>query len=294
MIAFPDIDPVAIAIGPLKVHWYGLMYLAGFAVAWWLGRRRTRDAWRGIRAVDMDDVLFFAVLGIIAGGRIGYLLFYGYQRVLEDPTYIFRVWEGGMSFHGGLVGVILAVWWFARSRDIPFFQVADFVAPLVPPGLFAGRIGNFINGNLWGAPSDLPWAMVFPAQAAGDVARHPSQLYEALLEGVLLFAVLWCFSRAPRPLRSVCGLFLLGYGLMRFSVEFVRVPDSHLGYLAFDWLTMGQALSAPMIILGIALMLWGYQRREMPVTHAAEPVASTPPAAQNARRSPRRSKRRQR
>jgi phosphatidylglycerol:prolipoprotein diacylglycerol transferase len=290
MIAFPDIDPVAISIGPLSVHWYGLMYLAGFAAAWWLGRRRTRDAWRGMRAVDMDDVLFFAVLGIIAGGRIGYLLFYGYQRVLDDPSYIFRVWEGGMSFHGGLVGVILAMWWFARSRNIPFFQVADFVAPLVPPGLFAGRIGNFINGNLWGAPSDLPWAVVFPAPAAGGVPRHPSQLYEALLEGIVLFAVLWWFSRAPRPLRSVCGLFLMGYGLMRFAVEFVRVPDAHLGYLAFDWLTMGQVLSAPMIIFGAALMLWGYRRQDMPVVPAAEPVAPSRSVPSSAKRGSRRSK----
>ena len=262
MVTFPNIDPVAIELGPLKVHWYGLMYLAGFAAAWWLGRRRTREPWRGMGPVDMDDVLFYCVLGIIAGGRIGYLLFYGYERVLDDPTYIFRVWEGGMSFHGGLLGVIAAMWWFARSRGLPFFQVADFIAPLVPPGLFAGRIGNFINGNLWGAPSDLPWAMVFPGEAAGGIARHPSQLYEALLEGIVLFAILWWFSRAPRPLRTISGLFLLGYGAMRFAVEFVRVPDSHLGYLAFDWLTMGQILSTPMIVGGALLMAWGFMRDE--------------------------------
>ena len=227
-----------------------------------------------MRAVDMDDVLFFAVLGIIAGGRFGYLLFYGYQRVLADPLYIFRVWEGGMSFHGGLLGVLIAMWWFARSRGVPFFQVADFVAPLVPPGLFAGRIGNFINGNLWGAPSDLPWAMVFPGPAAGGVARHPSQLYEALLEGIVLFAVLWWFSRAPRPLRTVSGLFLLGYGVMRFIVEFVRVPDSHLGYLAFDWLTMGQILSAPMIVAGALLMMWGYRCGDTAVPRVQESSAA--------------------
>ena len=291
MIAFPKIDPVAIAVGPLKVHWYGLMYLAGFSVAWLLGRRRTREPWRGMRAVDMDDVLFFAVLGIIAGGRMGYLLFYGYQRVLVDPLYIFRVWEGGMSFHGGLLGVILAVWWFARSRDVPFFQVADFIAPLVPPGLFAGRIGNFINGNLWGAPSDLPWAMVFPAPSAGGVPRHPSQLYEALLEGVVLFAILWWFSRAPRPLRTVSGLFLLGYGLMRFSVEFVRVPDAHLGYLAFDWLTMGQILSTPMIVAGAALMAWGFYRGDAAVLRAEEVPAVTASAKNASKRARRASKR---
>ena len=291
MITFPKIDPVAIAVGPLKVHWYGLMYLAGFALAWLLGRRRTREPWRGMRAVDMDDVLFFAVLGIIAGGRIGYLLFYGYERVFADPSYIFRVWEGGMSFHGGLLGVIAALWWFARSRGVPFFQVADFVAPLVPPGLFAGRIGNFINGNLWGSPSDLPWAMVFPSRAAGGLARHPSQLYEALLEGVVLFAVLWWFSRAPRPLRTVSGLFLLGYGVMRFSVEFVRVPDAQLGYLAFQWLTMGQILSVPMIVAGAVLMAWGFHRCETPLLRADEISSQAAPAKSASKRAQRRSSR---
>jgi len=273
MLAHPAIDPVAFQLGPLKVHWYGLMYLAGFAAGWWLGRRRTRERWRGLRAVDLDDLMFYLVLGIVVGGRIGYLLFYGHQRLLADPLYAFRVWEGGMSFHGGLIGVIVVMAWFARSRDLPFFQVADFVAPLVPPGLFAGRIGNFINGQLWGAPTDLPWGMVFRSPAAGGLARHPSQLYEALLEGAVLFLVLWFFSRTPRPLRTVCGLFLLGYGVMRFAVEFVRVPDAHIGYLAFGWFTMGQALSVPMIVAGAALMIWGFARREMPLPVAAQDEA---------------------
>jgi phosphatidylglycerol:prolipoprotein diacylglycerol transferase len=291
MIAFPKIDPVAIAVGPLKVHWYGLMYLAGFSLAWLLGRRRTREPWRGMRAVDLDDVLFFAILGIIAGGRMGYLLFYAYERVLADPSYIFRIWEGGMSFHGGLLGVIAAMWWFARSRGVPFFQVADFIAPLVPPGLFAGRIGNFINGNLWGAPSDGPWAMVFPGRAAGGLARHPSQLYEALLEGIVLFVILWWFSRTPKPLRTVSGLFLLGYGAMRFSVEFVRVPDAQLGYLAFDWLTMGQVLSVPMIVAGAALMVSGFRRREVPLLHVAQAASAAADAKPTTKRGQRRSKR---
>ena len=277
MLAQPDIDPVAFALGPLKVHWYGLMYLAGFGAGWWLGRRRTRERWRGLRAVDLDDLMFFLVLGIVLGGRIGYLLFYGYERLLADPFYAVRVWEGGMSFHGGLIGVIVAMAWFARSRALGFFQVADFVAPLVPPGLFAGRIGNFINGNLWGAPTDLPWGVVFRAPAAGSVPRHPSQLYEALLEGVVLFALLWFYSRTPRALRTVSGMFLLGYGLMRFAVEFVRVPDAHIDYLAFGWFTMGQALSLPMIIAGAALMAWGFARPQMPVP-VSEP-ATAPPAS---------------
>lgn len=275
MIVHPDIDPVAFSVGPLKVHWYGLMYLAGFSIGWWLGRRRTRQTWRGLRPVDMDDLLFYAVLGIVVGGRLGYLVFYGYERVLDDPLYALRVWQGGMSFHGGLLGVIVAMAWFARSRDMRFFQVADFIAPLVPPGLCAGRIGNFINGNLWGAPTELPWGVVFRSPAAGGVARHPSQLYEALLEGVVLFVVLWLFSRAPRPLRSVSGLFLLGYGIMRFAVEFVREPDAHIGYLAFGWLTMGQLLTLPMVAAGSALLLWAYREGDMPVPEPAE--APSPP-----------------
>ena len=293
MLTYPQIDPVALSLGPLQVHWYGLMYLTGFAAAWWLGRRRSRENWRGVRAIDMDDVLFFAVIGVLAGGRLGYLLFYGYERVLADPSYIFRVWEGGMSFHGGLLGVIAAMWWFARTRDLPFFQVADFIAPLVPPGLCAGRLGNFINGNLWGAPSDVPWAMVFPSQAAGDLARHPSQLYEAFGEGILLFAILWWFSRSPRALGTVSGLFLLGYGMVRFAVEFVRVPDAHIGYLAFDWLTMGQVLTMPMIVGGALLMLWAAHRGQMPAIRVDEsqdkPVSEAGSA--NQRRRQRGSKR---
>ena len=276
MIVQPSIDPVAFSIGPLKVHWYGLMYLAGFSIGWWLGRRRTRQAWRGMRPVDMDDLLFYAVLGIVVGGRLGYLVFYGYERLLEDPLYALRVWQGGMSFHGGLLGVIVALVWFTRSRGMSFFQGADFIAPLVPPGLFAGRIGNFINGNLWGAPTDLPWGVLFRSPTAGGVARHPTQLYEALLEGAVLFALLWLYSRAPRPLRSVSGLFLLGYGVMRFAVEFVREPDAHIGYLAFGWLTMGQVLTLPMIVAGAVLMLWAYRKGEMPVP-VREEVRSPPP-----------------
>ncbi len=287
MLAHPRIDPVAFSLGPLKVHWYGLMYLAGFAAGWALGRLRARQRWRGFRPADVDDIVFFVVLGIVVGGRLGYLLFYGLDRVLADPSYAFKVWQGGMSFHGGLIGVIVAMAWFARSRGMSFFQVADFIAPLVPPGLFAGRIGNFINGNLWGAPTDLPWGVVFPSPAAGGVPRHPSQLYEALGEGIVLFAVLWWYSRTPRPVRAVSGMFLLGYGLVRFAVEFVRVPDAHIGYLAFDWFTMGMALTLPMIIAGAALLVWAWRRDEMPV-----PVREAPATGPAPRRSRTHAKRR--
>ncbi len=272
MIAQPAINPVAIKLGPLKVHWYGLMYLAGFAAGWALGRWRTRQAWRGLRPVDMDDLLFYAVLGIVLGGRVGYLIFYGYERLADDPFYALRIWQGGMSFHGGLLGVILAMALFARSRGMPFFQVADFIAPLVPPGLLAGRIGNFINGNLWGAPTDLPWGVVFRAPEAGGLARHPTQLYEPALEGVVLFVVLWLYSRSPRALGTVSGLFLLAYGVMRFAVEFVREPDAHIGYLAFGWVTMGQVLTVPMLIAGAWLMIWGARRGARPVP---VPVSAT-------------------
>jgi phosphatidylglycerol:prolipoprotein diacylglycerol transferase len=284
VIPHPRIDPVAIAVGPLQVHWYGLMYLAGFAAGWWLGRRRARQGWRGFRVSDVDDLVFFVILGILLGGRLGYLLFYGLERLASDPAYAFRLWEGGMSFHGGLIGVIVAMAWFARSRGVGFWQVADFVAPLVPPGLFAGRIGNFINGNLWGAPTDLPWGVLFPSPAAGAVPRHPTQLYEALLEGVVLFVLLWLYSRSARPLRCVSGLFLLAYGVMRFAVEFVRVPDAHIGYLAFDWLTMGQVLTAPMILVGVALVALGLRRGEMPTAVAGAGGKVEAPRASHRRR----------
>ena len=254
MLVHPNFDPVAFALGPVKVHWYGLMYLVAFALGWWLGRVRARDAWRGWSRDDVGDVLFYVVLGVVAGGRLGYMFFYDFDRLLANPLSLFMVWRGGMSFHGGLIGVIVAMWWFARSRGRGFFEVADFIAPLVPPGLAAGRLGNFINGRLWGSPSDLPWAMVFPDPLAGAVPRHPSQLYEALLEGVVLFAVLWWFTRRPRPAMAASGVFLIGYGAARILVELVRVPDAHLGYLAFGWVTMGQVLTLPMIVAGIGLV----------------------------------------
>jgi len=257
MLTHPAIDPVAITIGPLQIHWYGVMYLIGFAAAWWLGRRRSRRPDIPLQAVHVDDLLFYCALGVVLGGRLGYILFYNFSAFLADPVSLFRVWEGGMSFHGGLLGVLLAAGWFARKHGIRYFALMDFIAPLVPIGLGAGRLGNFINGELWGRVSDVPWAMVFPG--AGDLPRHPSQLYEFFLEGVVLFILLWWFSSRPRPVMSVSGLFAVGYGTFRFLVELVREPDAHLGYLAFDWFTMGQLLSLPLVVAGGVLLLLAYR-----------------------------------
>ena len=253
MLKYPEFDPVAVQVGPLAVHWYGLMYVVAFGLGWWLGRVRAADPARGWRGSDVDDVLFYVALGVVAGGRLGYMLFYNLGDALSEPLSVLRVWEGGMSFHGGLLGVIVAMLLYSRRRSRPFFEVADFIAPLVPLGIAAGRVGNFINGNLWGRPSDLPWAMVFPG--AGELPRHPSQLYQALLEGVALFVLLWWFSRRPRPVMATSGLFLLAYAVFRSAAEFVRVPDRQYGYLAFDWLTMGQVLCLPMALAGVWL-LW--------------------------------------
>jgi len=272
MLTYPDIDPVAFAIGPLKVHWYGLMYLVGFAAAWLLGRWRASRPGSAWTAEMVDDLVFYSVIGVIAGGRLGYMLFYGFDQILANPLNLLKVWEGGMSFHGGLIGVILALWLFARKRGMRFFEAGDFAAPLVPIGLLTGRIGNFINGELWGHATTVPWGMrlpcdQFPAYCVGlpldaqwTLPLHPSQLYEATLEGLVLFLVLWWFSSRPRPTMAVSGLFLLLYGVFRFSVELVRQPDAHLGYLAFDWLTMGQILSLPMIIFGALLVGLAYGR----------------------------------
>lgn len=250
-----QIDPVAIDLGFMQVHWYGLMYLFGFVAAWLLARHRAESI--GLSKALVEDLLFYGALGVIVGGRLGYAIFYDLAANLDNPLNILKIWQGGMSFHGGLLGVLLAVWLFARKTGKTFFQITDFIAPLVPLGLLFGRIGNFINGELWGKVSDVPWAMVFPS--GGPLPRHPSQLYEALLEGLVLFILVWWFSAKPRPRAAVSGLFLLGYGSFRFIVEFVRVPDPQYGYLAFNWLTMGQLLCLPMIVAGLALMIWAYR-----------------------------------
>ncbi len=256
MFLYPDFDPVAVHIGPLALRWYGITYLVGFAAAWYLGKKRAARPGSPISPLQVDDLIFYAALGIILGGRIGYMLFYGFDQIAANPLNLFRIWEGGMSFHGGLLGVLAAMALYARKLGRGFFQVTDFVAPLVPIGLGAGRIGNFINGELWGAPATVPWAFIVDGEA-----RHPSQLYEACLEGLALFLILWLFSAKPRPTMAVSGVFLVGYGVFRSAVEFVRLPDAHLGYLAYGWVTMGQVLTLPLLIFGGVLLWLAYRGR---------------------------------
>ena len=254
MLTYPEIDPVIFSIGFLKIRWYGLMYVVGFVAGWWLARRRCQRADSPVSPQQVDDLVFFAMLGVILGGRIGSVLFYNWHEFANDPLYLLRIWEGGMSFHGGLLGVMFAMWLFGRKLGKSTWQITDFVAPLVPLGLGFGRIGNFINGELWGKPTDVPWGFLY----RGEVL-HPSQLYEAALEGFVLFAVLWWYSSKPRPYMAVSGMFLLFYGVFRFFVEFYRVPDAQLGYLAFGWVTMGQVLTAPMIVAGAIMLFLAYR-----------------------------------
>jgi phosphatidylglycerol:prolipoprotein diacylglycerol transferase len=262
MLRYPHIDPVAISLGPLHIHWYGIMYLVGFGAAWWLARGRAARPDSTWQPSDVDDFVFYAMLGVIIGGRIGYVLFYGLPLWRGDWMYPLKIWEGGMSFHGGLLGVLAAGSLFARQRGRRIGDVFDFAAPLPGIGIFAVRIGNFINGELWGRPTDVPWAMLVPDPNGGPaVARHPSQLYEATLEGLLLFIILWIYTRKPRPRYAPSGLFLICYSLARIAVEFVREPDVQLGYLAGGWFTMGQLLSLPMLLFGVVLLAIARQQR---------------------------------
>lgn len=258
MIAL-DIDPVAIRLGPLAIHWYGLMWVAGIVGGWWVGTMRARRyPASGWREQEIGDLMFYVALGAVLGGRLGYVLFYNLGYYLQHPLGIFAIWTGGMSFHGGLIGVCAAMWLYARKTQRGFFNVSDFLAVLTPIGLATGRFGNFINQELWGKVTDLPWGVVF--KTGGPLPRHPSQLYELALEGIVSFAILYWYASKPRPAASTSGLFLICYGVFRFIVEFVREPDAHIGYLAFGWLTMGQALSIPMIVFGAWLMWWAYRR----------------------------------
>lgn len=253
ILVFPYIDPVAFSIGPVRVHWYGLMYLIGFLMAWGLAKWRVRRYQLNWNGEQISDLIFFSAIGVIIGGRLGYMLFYNLHQFLTEPWRFFMVWQGGMSFHGGLIGVIIAIWLLSYKLKKSFLTIADFTVPLVPIGLAAGRLGNFINGELWGRSTDMPWGLVFPH--VDNQTRHPSQLYELGLEGVVLFVLVWWYARKPRPAGNVSGVFLIGYAIARIISEFFRAPDPQIGYLAFGWLTMGQVLSIPMLCLG-AFFIW--------------------------------------
>jgi len=260
MLTYPEIDPVALALGPLEIHWYGLTYLLSFLIVWRLMVYRAKKPWSPIKPGQAEDLIFNGALGVVIGGRLGYVFFYQIDQFLADPLWLFRVWEGGMAFHGGLIGVLVALYISARRWQVGFLQIGDFVAPMVPVGLFFGRIGNFIGQELWGRPTEGWWAMVFPRDPT-SLPRHPSQLYEAALEGLLLFVLLWLISSKPRPGGLVAGCFLFGYGCLRFLVEFAREPDAHLAdLLLFGWITRGQVLSVPMILAGVLLTIWSLRK----------------------------------
>lgn len=254
MLPYPSIDPIIVTIGPISLRWYGMMYLLGFIAAYFLGRHRSKQVWSPLHADQVEDLVFYGAVGAVLGGRIGYVFFYGFDHFLTDPLWLFRIWEGGMAFHGGLLGVIFALFLYGRKLGQPLGAICDFVAPIAPIGLGLGRLANFINGELYGRATDVPWAMVFPSDPEG-LARHPSQLYQCLLEGLVVFAIVYGFSRRRRPLWAVSGVFLLAYGAARFAVEFVREPDASL---LLDWMTRGQLLSLPMIIIGVAMLIFSY------------------------------------
>lgn len=269
MLTYPNIDPVAFGVGPfelfgftvgpINVHWYGLMYLFGFTGAWLLGMYRTRLPWSPLKKEQIEDLIFYGAMGVVIGARVGYVLFYNFDAFLDNPVYLFMLWEGGMSFHGGMIGVAITMLMFANKVKRSFVDIMDFTVPLVPIGLGLGRLGNFIGGELWGRETDAPWGMVFPGDTL-QLVRHPSQLYQAFFEGLVLFIILYWFSSKQRPRYAVSAVFLIAYGCFRFGVEFVREPDSHIGYM-MGWLTRGQLLSLPMIIIGGALLAYAYRSR---------------------------------
>jgi phosphatidylglycerol---prolipoprotein diacylglyceryl transferase len=281
MLTYPAIDPIVFSIGPLAVRWYGVTYVIAFAIGWWIGRKRASQPGSTWKPEEIDDVIFYGALGAILGGRIGWVLFYAFERLVEDPLMIFKVWQGGMSFHGGLLGVTLAIGILARRRGRRIADMFDFAVVIPGLGILAVRIANFINGELWGKPTTVPWGFLVDAQrlhptqqqealslcARFDVSPcvlqlHASQLYEGVLEGLVLFIIIWIYTAKPRPRLAPTGLFLICYGVARFAVEFVRVPDENRGYILFNWVTMGQILTTPMIVIGIALMIIAYRRNE--------------------------------
>ena len=260
MFTFPQIDPVAFALGPISIHWYGIMYIVAFGGAWALASYRAKKNPGSWTSDQISDLIFYGARGAVLGGRMGSVFFYNFDRFLSDPVWLLRVWEGGMSFHGGFLGVLLALYFYSRSLNKTLFEIMDFVAPIVPFGLGVGRIGNFIGGELWGRPTEAAWGMVFPH--VDQLPRHPSQLYEFALEGVALFCIVWWFSARSRPRCAVAAMFAIAYGSFRFFIEFFRQPDQDIGFIALDWLTMGQLLSAPMVIAGLLLLYFSYNRSE--------------------------------
>lgn len=250
---YPDIDPIAISVGPISIHWYAISYLVGIGLVWFILRYRSQKNDLGWTDDDLSDIVFYSVLGVLLGGRIGYMFFYGLDNLIQDPLSALKIWQGGMSFHGGLLGVLAGVALFARKRGVRFFEVTDFIAPGIPLALGCGRIGNFINAELPGRMSDVPWALIYPGEEFG---RHPSSLYQATLEGPVLFALLWLYSMKPKPVMAVSGMFLIGYGSLRIFSELFREPDAHLGFILFNWVTTGQLLSLPMVLLGLFLLFY--------------------------------------
>jgi phosphatidylglycerol:prolipoprotein diacylglycerol transferase len=268
MLTYPNIDPVAISVGSFQVHWYGIMYLLAFAAAWFLAWKRAHREDSPLKTSHVEDLIVYGALGVVLGGRLGYVVFYNFEAWMRDPLWLFRVWEGGMSFHGGLLGVILAIYLFCRRIHAPFYNTLDFIAPLVPLGLGFGRLGNFIGQELWGRATNVSWGMVFPNDPA-QLVRHPSQLYQAFLEGAVLFAIVYWFSRKPRPRLAVASVFIIFYGIFRFLIEFVRQPDDHIKTLIFGWMTRGQLLSIPMVVFGVVVLFWAYYMHSKNTKNAA-------------------------
>jgi phosphatidylglycerol---prolipoprotein diacylglyceryl transferase len=259
LLNYPQINNIAIQIGPIKIYWYGISYLISFTIAWWLAKIRAQKLNYNWNNEIINDFIFYSALGAIVGGRLGYVLFYNFKELLHDPLFILRTWEGGMSFHGGILGTVICLFIFSRKMKLSFIEMIDFAAPLTPPGLALGRLGNFINSELWGRVTTVPWGMV--SEKGGPLPCHPSQLYEAFAEGVILFIIVWIYSAKPRPKGTTSALFLCCYGVIRFVCEFFRKPDAHLGFIAANWLTMGQLLSLPMIAIG-AYMMWFYNKKK--------------------------------